>query len=136
MWRAIPYSLPQEVGVRMYYLSRHMEEGYPGNLSVEANLKLDNENQLTIEYRANTDTATICNITSHPYFNLDGSETILNHKLWIDADKITTIDNSLLTTGELLIVNQTPFDFTVPVKIGAQLGQISSSVSNNGWNRS
>ena len=68
-----------------------LEEDSPGNLSVEAIFTLNNKNEITIQYKANTDQTTICNIT-YPYYNLDQSENILNHQLFINADRITPVD--------------------------------------------
>lgn len=121
MWRGYPFVKEQHVGVTMYYNSRHLEEGYPGNLSLEATIALDNKNQLIIEYRATTDAFTICNITTHPYFNLDRSRDILDHTLWIDADHVTEMDQDLLTNGKLISVNETPFDFRTPAEIRSPL---------------
>jgi len=93
------------------YLSKDMEEGYPGNLQVKVTYSLNNNNELKIEYIAITDEDTIINLTNHSYFNLSGEETILNHELKIYADYFTPIDSTLIPTGELLSVNNTPFDF-------------------------
>ena len=124
MWRGYPFTSNERAGVTMFYNSQHLEEGFPGNLSVEATISLTNKNELIIEYKAFTDQLTICNLTSHPYFNLDGSNDILNHTLWMDADFITEIDNEFLTTGHTLAVKGTPFDFTIPSKIGKQLSVV------------
>ncbi|MEO5581922.1 MAG: aldose epimerase family protein [Saprospiraceae bacterium] len=129
IWRAIPFSLDNEAGVNLYYNSKHMEEGFPGNLSVQATITLDNENQLKIEYKAISDALTVCNLTSHPYFNLDGSQTILNHKLWVDANYITEIDSSILTTGVILPIKNTPFDFLEAKKIGPQLNSFHPQIT-------
>jgi aldose 1-epimerase len=123
IWRGYPFTNQDLAGVTMYYNSRHLEEGFPGNLSVEAIISLTNKNELIIEYKATTDQLTVCNLTSHPYFNLDGSRDILDHTLWIDADYITEIDSDFVTTGHSMAVKETPFDFTTPIQIGKQLAK-------------
>ncbi|HEY9187963.1 MAG TPA: aldose epimerase family protein [Ignavibacteria bacterium] len=103
------------------YLSKDMEEGYPGNLQVNVTYSLNNNNELKIEYIAKTDKDTIINLTNHSYFNLSDEETILNHELKIYANYFTPIDSSLIPTGELLSVNNTPFDFTDFELIGKRI---------------
>jgi aldose 1-epimerase len=107
--------------LELSYLSKDMEEGYPGNLQVKVTYSLNNNNELKIEYIAKTDKDTIINLTNHSYFNLSDEETILNHELKIYADYFTPIDSSLIPTGELLSVNNTPFDFTDFELIGKRI---------------
>jgi len=107
--------------LELSYLSKDMEEGYPGNLQVKVIYSLNNNNELKIEYKAKTDKDTIINLTNHSYFNLSDEETILNHELKIYADYFTPIDSSLIPTGELLSVNNTPFDFTDFELIGRRI---------------
>ena len=89
------------------------KEGYPGNLFVDVIYKLDNKNSLHVEYKATTDEATIINLTQHSYFNLSGDFTknIENHELTIFADTFLPVDETLIPTGELKSVLETPFDF-------------------------
>ena len=91
-----------------------MEEGYPGNLSVKILYSFTTDNTLTINYTATTDKKTVVNLTNHAYFNLDGydsGKSIEGHKLWIDSDRITVVNDKLIPTGEELSVENTPFDF-------------------------
>ncbi|GLR16970.1 aldose 1-epimerase [Portibacter lacus] len=118
--------------LKLSLLSKDMEEGYPGNLEVEVKFKLDNDNKLHIEYTATTDKATVINLTNHSYFNLGGESTILDHKLRIDADKMTAIDATLIPTGELADVDGTPFDFRSMKVIGKDIEQDNEQLVNAG----
>lgn len=90
------------------------DQGFPGNLHVLVNYQLTDNNQVIIEYVANTDKATPVNLTNHAYFNLLGAETgenILAHRLQVDASQYLSIHDDLIPTGELLSVDNTGFDF-------------------------
>lgn len=96
----------------LYYQSKHLEEGYPGNLDVTVTYKITNENALHISFSAKTDKPTHVNLTSHGYFNLSGFEdNILDHKLMIHANKYLEIDEEQIPTGKLTPCENTPFDF-------------------------
>ena len=95
------------------YLSRDMEEGYPGNLYTTVTYKITNDNSVEIKYEAQTDKTTVINLTQHSYFNLSGdfNQSILNHKVKINADQFLPVNKSLIPTGNKLNVLMTPFDF-------------------------
>ena len=95
------------------YLSRDMEEGYPGNLYTTVTYKITNDNSVEIKYEAQTDKTTVINLTQHSYFNLSGdfNQSILNHKVKINADQFLPVNKSLIPTGNKLNVSMTPFDF-------------------------
>jgi aldose 1-epimerase len=127
---AVVDSLP---ALTLTRLSKDGEEGYPGNLKVSVTFALSNDDELSIEYSAETDKTTPVNLTNHSYFNLTGdiSNTILNHVLWIDADRYTPVDSTLIPTGELKPVKGTPFDFTTPQKIGSRIDQVKGGYDHN-----
>jgi len=90
------------------------DQGYPGTLFVSVCYRLDNNNQLSIEYRATTDQETLVNLTQHAYFNLSGQlgSTVLDHQVQIFADHYTPIDASLIPTGAIAPLAGSLLDLT------------------------
>lgn len=108
--------------LKLNYFSPDGEEGYPGNLSVNVHFSLNEDNELKIIYEAHCDKESIINLTNHAFFNLNGETgTILNHKLVINADFYTPIDEQLIPTGTIESVNETPFDFRSFRTIGERI---------------
>lgn len=108
--------------LKLERVSQDGEEGYPGNLKVSVTYTLTNENSLVLEYEATCDKDTICSLTNHAYFNLDGDfESVLEHKVIIDANYLTAVDDELIPHGELKDVRETAFDFTKEKKIGKDI---------------
>ncbi len=123
LWNAEEISTDEHVGLELTRRSPDTEEGYPGNLDVTVRYLLNNDNEWSIEYQATTDKKTPVNLTQHIYFNLNGagSGDILDHELMLQADAFTPVDETLIPTGELRPVENTPFDFRTPTKIGARI---------------
>nr|WP_294946468.1 aldose epimerase family protein [uncultured Mucilaginibacter sp.] len=111
--------------VELSYLSKDMEEGYPGNLKVKVVYTLTDDNAIKVSYEATTDKTTVVNLTNHAYFNLNGQGTgsILDHSVKIDADAYTPVDSTLIPTGKIEPVKGTPFDFTTPATIGSRIAE-------------
>lgn len=120
VWNATQIDSQQ---LELTYLSPHGEEGYPGNLNVKVLYTLTDKNELKIEYWASTDAPTPINLTHHSYFNLQGAGNgkIRNHTLKINADFYTPVDSTLIPTGEIVSVENTPFDFRSPTFIGKRI---------------
>lgn len=123
VWDAKTSSDANSVSLELHYLSKDGEEGYPGNLDVTMIYTLTNSNTLEMQYTATTDKATIVNLTNHSYWNLAGeaSGDILGSELYINANFITPVDTGLIPTGELMPVENTPFDFTTQQPIGSRI---------------
>lgn len=117
--------------IEFSYLSKDMEEGYPGNLTCKVTYELTDDNAIKISYEATTDKPTIVNLTNHSYFNLNGigSGTILKHTLQLDASNYNPIDPTSIPTG-IAPVAGTPFDFTKPDEIGARIGDQNEQLKN------
>jgi aldose 1-epimerase len=121
-----------ESTLELSYLSKDGEEGYPGNLQVKIVYKLTDKNEFSVEYYATTDKPTVCNLTHHSYFNLsgEGSETILDHVLQINADGFTESDADLIPTGVIIPVEGTPLDFRTPTAIGERIDSECEAIKN------
>ena len=112
--------------------SDDMEEGYPGNLDVKVTYKMTGS-ALSIEYEAKSDKDTVCNLTNHSYFNLNGcgSGDVLNHVVKIAADAYTEVDDELIPTGNRPDVTDTPFDFRTPHAIGERIAETGNGYDHN-----
>ena len=121
VWAAKARQSPEGPALELTYFSKDGEEGYPGNLNVKAVYTLTKDNALRLEYTATTDKDTIINLSQHSYFNLAGGGDVLNHEVFINADKFTPVDSLQIPTGELRPVAGTPFDFRQPHKIGERI---------------
>lgn len=126
LWKATPIQRDDEVGVQFNYRSEDGEEGYPGNVEVQVAYILNNNNELVIEYHAQTDRATPINLTNHNYWNLAGKGLILDHLLQLHANRYLPVDETSIPTGALAEVAGTPFDFTQPKRIGAQIEELTN----------
>lgn len=116
------------------YRSVDGEEGYPGNLDITVKYSLTNANGLKIEYFAVCDADTVVNFTNHAYFNLNGQGNgdILDNVLYIDADKITPVDEKLICRNEFYEVEDSVFDFRTPKRIGVDIESQDKVMKNCG----
>lgn len=126
LWKGEPLETGEGPAVRFTYTSPDGEDGYPGNLSMAVTFTLTNANELRLDYEATTDKATPINLTNHSYFNLagEGTGTILDHVLQLEASRYTPVDDTLIPTGELAPVAGTDMDFTQPTAIGLRIEKV------------
>jgi aldose 1-epimerase len=127
VWAAEDVSGEDGAGVKLSRVSPDMEEGYPGNLTVEVTVEvtytLTANDEIRIDYHATTDAPTHVNLTNHAYWNLagEGSGTADGHVLTLMASNYTPVDASLIPTGEIAPVADTPMDFTTGTAIGERI---------------
>jgi aldose 1-epimerase len=121
--------------VRFTYVSHDMEEGFPGTMTVSVTYTWTGRNEVVMEYQASTDRKSVVNLTNHAYFNLHGAGNgyIFDHILTMNASSYTPVDATLIPTGEIRQVKDTPFDFTTPRAIGDRIGEKYDNGVINGY---
>ena len=103
------------------YVSPDGEEGYPGTVTAKVLYSWNGDGTLRIEYDCVSDQETVINLTNHSYFNLNGGGTVLDHTLWLNAERITELGEGSIPTGRYIDVEGTPFDFRVMKPIGRDI---------------
>lgn len=116
----------------LFLISPDGDQGYPGEVKVRVKYELNDNNELSIIYRAQTNKATPINLTNHTYFNLNPkSNSILNHQLLIISENYTVVDEHATPTGEIRSVQSTPFDFNSYKEIGRDIQKIPGGYDHN-----
>jgi len=125
VWQSESFESDAGPGVQLNFTSPDSAGGFPGDLAVEVKYTLTHDDEIMIEYEATTDKPTIINLTNHSYFNLAGhdSGTILDHTIKINAKEITPVNENLIPTGELMEVENSPFDLREFTTIGEYINQ-------------
>lgn len=110
------------------------EEGYPGNLQLQVTYTLTEENELILDYKAQSDKDTPLNLTNHAYFNLNGcdGDTVHNNLLQINAEEFTPVTERLVPTGEYTSVANTAIDFRTAKPIGDALNNEDDTMNYTG----
>jgi aldose 1-epimerase len=125
LWQITGIETGPQPEVTLSYISADGEEGYPGRLDVRVTYRLSGPSELSIIFAARTDRPTICNLTNHSFFNLDGATSttdILGHRLLVAADRFVAIDPGAIPLPEPpRQVVGTPFDFREATIIGARI---------------
>ena len=131
MWQAQPIS---NSSIAFTTISPDGEDGFPGNLSVKVTYTLTNDNAISIAYEATTDKPTVINLTNHCYFCLSGDPTrdVMDEVLYLNADAYTPVDANVAVTGEIAMVENTPFDFRTPTRIGDRINDTTHQQIVNG----
>ncbi len=125
VWQATALS---GAAVKFAYTSKDSEEGYPGKVEATVVMTLTDADELRIDYSAVTDQSTPVNLTNHSYFNLRGAGDVLGHELTLAADFFTPTDSTLIPTGEIKAVCNTPWDFTQPRAIGSRISELGTGI--------
>ncbi|MER7755050.1 aldose epimerase family protein [Kitasatospora sp. NPDC097643] len=125
LWDGVPVRADRQVGVRFRLRSPDGDQGFPGAITAEVTYLLDPDGELSIAYRAATDAPTVVNLTNHAYFNLagEGSGTVLDHDLRVEAAGYLPVDEELIPLGPVEPVCGTPFDLREARRIGAHLAE-------------
>ena len=131
VWQLIEMGETPNDWLELFYKSTDGEEGFPGNLEVTIRFELKDTNELSYEYKATCDKATVVNLTHHGYFNLNnGIGTIEDHEIKIYSKEILAQNENFVTTGEVLSIINTAVDFTDFTRIGERL------TKNEGYDQS
>lgn len=132
LWTAYTDKTPDQLSLKLAYESPDGEEGYPGTLLVEVEYTLNDQNELGISCRAKSDKATHVNLTNHSYFNLNNCEGLIyDHELLIEADRITELDEESITTGNILPVENSAYDFRLSMPIGERINEVAPGYDMN-----
>ncbi|XP_044742986.1 galactose mutarotase-like isoform X2 [Chrysoperla carnea] len=117
------------------YLSKHGEEGFPGNLLATVQMELLDNNEFIIDMSAVSTCPTPVNMTNHTYFNLaghdQGPEEMKKHRISINSNQITETDEENIPNGCIKDISNTPLDLQVPTSIGCAMKRLNDGFDHN-----
>ena len=124
IWDAVPTETAAGPALKLTYVSKDGEEGFPGTVTATTTYTLTQKDELEVEMEAVSDRTTIVNMAHHSYWNLGGvgSGPITDHELTLFADAYTPGDPQV-PTGAIKPVKGTPFDFTTAKPVGKDLAK-------------
>ena len=135
-WQYKVYDAEQtsDTSIKLTLVSPDGDNNFPGTVTAVVTYTLTEDNSINIEYSATTDKKTVINMTNHSYFNLTGDPEALalDHILYVNADNYTPVDSTFMTTGEIVTVKGTPFDFLTPKPIGQDIEKYDNEQIKNG----
>ena len=131
VWQAQPIN---DNSIAFCTVSEDGEDGFPGTLRVKVIYTLTDDNAIRIDYEASTDKPTVINLTNHCYFCLSGdpSRDVMDEILYLNAEAYTPVDGNVAVTGEVARVENTPFDFRTPTRIGERINDTTHLQIING----
>lgn len=123
LWNAETSESEDRATLTLSLTSPHLDQGFPGDLSLTVSYSLNRENELQIEYRATTNRPTVVNLTNHSYFNLGGQDnpSVRDHEVCIRAPLFVPTDVFGIPSGEILRTEDTPFDFNESTPLESRL---------------
>uniref|UniRef100_UPI00082C129E aldose epimerase family protein n=1 Tax=Oceanobacillus damuensis TaxID=937928 RepID=UPI00082C129E len=137
IWKVEPFKTDRHVGLNLFYKRADQEGGYPGNFDVHVTYTLNNDNQLRIDYMAESDGTTPVTLTNHSYFNLSGDmkDTVHHHEVTVNSGKFVELDEELIPTGRWIEVDGTAFDFreSRPLHHGFNARSEQNEIAGSGY---
>lgn len=133
-YRVYDAQQPNDSTVILSLASPDGDNNFPGEVMAQVVYTLKNENALDIQYTGVTNKPTILNMTNHSYFNLSGNpnNAVTDDIIMINSDSYTPIDSTYMTTGEIISVEGTPFDFRTPRQLGENIKDFENEQIKNG----
>ena len=136
-WQYAVYDVidADESHVKLGLVSPDGDSNFPGEVKAFVTYTLTEDNSIDIQYEATTDKTTVINLTNHSYFNLSGdpaNHSICDDYMWVNADNYTPVDDTFMTTGEIVPVEGNPMDFREAKLVGAEINNYDFVQLKNG----